>query len=75
MTGIPFIDSSASAILEEVIKRSHDAGDHVILFGANNPVKEVMEKTGLLVHLGDEYLLDTRLDALLKAQSIIKIRS
>ena len=69
---VPFIDSSASAALDEVIQRLNDDGDTVLLFGARERVKAILEQTGVLDRLGKEHLLDNRIEALRLAQSIIK---
>jgi SulP family sulfate permease len=68
---VPFIDSSASAALDEVIQRLNDDGGRVLLFGARQRVKTVLQQTGVLERLGAENLLEQRIDALWLAQSII----
>ena len=68
---VPFIDSSASAALDEVIQRLKDDGDTVLLFGARERVRLILEQTGVLDRLGLENLLDSRIDALRLAQTII----
>ena len=68
---IHFIDSSASVALDEVIQRLKDDGDTVLLFGARERVKLILEQTGVLDRLGRENLLDSRIDALRLAQAII----
>jgi SulP family sulfate permease len=71
MSDIPFIDSTASAALEDVIRSLKGIGNTVLLFGARASVKDKLEKTGVLQLLDQKYLLDTRVDALRLAQSII----
>lgn len=71
MSDIPFIDSSAAAALEEVIQRLDSIDDTVLLFGARDSVKDMLEKTGVLRQLGEGHLLGTRVAALRLAQSII----
>jgi SulP family sulfate permease len=68
---VPFIDSSASTALEEVISRLYADGDRVLLFGARERVQLTLERTGVLDLLGTENLLDSRLEALRRAQVII----
>ncbi len=68
---VPFIDSSASAALDEVVQRLNDDGDTVLLFGARERVKLILDQTGVLDRLGRENLLDSRIDALRLAQAII----
>ena len=69
---VPFIDSSASAALDEVIQRLNQDGDRVLLFGARQRVKTILQQTGVIEHLGAENLLEQRIDALRLAQSIIE---
>ncbi len=71
MSDIPFIDSSAAAALEEVIQRLGDIDDVVLLFGARTTVLEMLNRTGVLALLGDAGVLETRIDALRMARSII----
>ena len=68
---VPFIDSSASAALDEVIQRLKDDGDTVLLFGARERVRLILEQTGVLDRLGRQNLLASRIDALRQAQTII----
>jgi SulP family sulfate permease len=68
---VPFIDSSAAAALDEVIERLDDDGDRVLLFGAREPVRKILQQTGVLARLGPENLLPARIDALRLARSII----
>lgn len=72
---VPFIDSSASAALDEVIQRLNDDGDIVLLFGVRERVKNVLRQTGVLNRLGNSNLLDKRIDALIYAEQIIKSSS
>jgi SulP family sulfate permease len=69
---VPFIDSSASAALDEVIQRLDDDGDRVLLFGARERVRSILQQTGVLDRLGMENLLPGRIEALRLAQSIIE---
>ena len=71
LRNVPFIDSSASAALDDVIQRLNDDGDRVLLFGARQRVKTILQQTGVLEHLGAENLVEQRIDALRLAQSII----
>jgi anti-anti-sigma factor len=69
---VPFIDSSACAALDEVIQRLNDDGDQVLLFGARQRVKDILQQTGVVERLGAENLLEQRIDALRMAGSIIE---
>lgn len=68
---VPFIDSSASAALDEVIERLDEDGTRVLLFGARERVRDILQQTGVLDRLGPENLVATRVDALRLAQAII----
>ena len=68
---VPFIDSSAAAALDEVIQRLSEDGDRVLLFGARQPVRNILQQTGVLDRLGAENLLEHRIEALQMARSII----
>ncbi len=68
---VPFIDSSASAALDEVIQRLASEGDRVLLFGAREPVINILRQTGVLERLGEENLLSQRIDALRQAATIL----
>lgn len=69
---VPFIDSSASAAIDEVIQRLNHDGDTVLLFGAREPVAKMLAQTGVLGRLGKDNLVTRRIDALRKARSIIE---
>ena len=68
---VPFVDSSASAALDEVIQRLDADGDRVLLFGAREPVRKILQQTGVLQRLGPENLLPGRIDALRLARSML----
>ena len=69
---VPFIDSSASAALDEVIQRLDEDGDRVLLFGARERVRTILQQTGVLDRLGVENLLPDRIEALRIARTIIE---
>ncbi len=71
LRAVPFIDSSACAALDEVIQRLETDGDRVLLFGAREPVRKLLQQTGVLQRLGEENLLTSRIDTLRLARSII----
>ncbi len=71
LSDVPFIDSSASAALEEVIQRLTEIGDTVLMFGVRPSVKLVLEKTGVLQLLDDKNLFESRLEALRYAKVIL----
>lgn len=61
---IPFIDSSASAALSEIIQRMQEGKSKVIVFGAREGVIHVLRKTGVIEQLGEGHMTETRLEAL-----------
>ncbi|MFT7461458.1 MAG: SulP family sulfate permease [Planctomycetota bacterium] len=71
MTDIPFIDSSASAALEEVFERLSEIGDDVLLFGVRSSVLDTLKRTGIFMRVGDTNILASRIEALREAQTII----
>lgn len=71
LSHVPFIDSSACAALEEVIKALHAIGDEVIIFGARPLVMDYLQKTQVLPLLQDGRLADSQLEALQKAQKFL----
>lgn len=73
LSDVPFIDSSASAALEEVIERLRDIGDTVILFGARPKVLQTLRKTGVAALLNDTQIAASRLDALRAALDMISV--
>lgn len=71
LRNVPFIDSSASAALDEVIQRLGEMGDTVLLFGARPQVIETLRKADVLPRLGEQNLHARRIDALRSARSIL----
>ena len=71
LSDVPFIDSSASLALEEVI---HDAlvdKDIVILCGMGKQVRHVLEKIGVTAMIQDGCIVENRLQALRKADTLL----
>jgi SulP family sulfate permease len=73
LTDVPFIDSSASIALEEVILALQEHGDTLILFGARPRVSDTLNKIGVLDLLGSDRIAASRVDALRKAEVYIKV--
>lgn len=71
LRSVPFVDSSASSALMEVIERLHEINDRVILFGVRENVITTLRKIGVLQVLGQENIFDTRINALRSARKII----
>lgn len=71
LSRVPFVDSSACAALEEVIRALSAIGDKVIIFGARPLVLEYLRKTQVLALLQDGGVADSQLDALRSAQAFL----
>ncbi len=72
LSDVPFIDTSASMALEEVIAGARDSNDTVILCGMRNLVRDTMERTGVMGMLGPLQVVATRLQALQAARDFIE---
>lgn len=68
---VPFIDSSASAALEEVIQRLTEDGELVLFFGVRAAVQQTLEKSNIMQILGYEQIFESRLEALTFARDYI----
>ena len=73
-SAVPFIDSTASAELDEVIQSLDAEGDIVMVFGARPQVMRTLEQTGTLANLGPEQVFASRIEALTAARSLIDAR-
>jgi len=71
LSDVPFIDSSASLAIEEVIEHAHADGDIVILCGLRTPVERVLRKLGVIALLPDECIVNERLEALTAAEAML----
>ncbi|MCB1748935.1 MAG: SulP family inorganic anion transporter [Gammaproteobacteria bacterium] len=67
MSSVPFIDSTASLALEEVIEAMDAAGNAVLLCATRPRVADVLERCGVLARLGAGNLCDDRRAALARA--------
>ena len=72
LSDVPFIDSSASIALEEVILDAHSDNDYVILCGLRQKVNEVLNKIGVLKLIPADCHAKTRIEALRKADQLLK---
>lgn len=72
LSDVPFIDSSASIALEEAIQGAHDDGNLVVLCGLKPQVKEVLDKVGVLELFTADSMVDTRCDALRRAEALLE---
>jgi len=71
LSDVPFIDSSASIALEEVIEDAHRDKDAVILCGLRPAVLEVLQKIGVTGMLPAERIVGDRASALALADSLL----
>lgn len=72
LSDVPFIDSSASITLEEVIVDAQREGDIVILCGLRKNVHEVLEKIGVTGLFGVGLIANDRGEALRKADEVLQ---
>lgn len=71
LSDVPFIDTSASMALEEVILQARETDDAVILCGLRGPVRDTLERTGVMALFGARQQAATRLQALQMARDCI----
>jgi sulfate permease, SulP family len=71
LSDVPFIDSSASIALEEVIQDACADNDFVILCGVRQKVNEVLTKIGVIQLVPADCNVKTRLEALRKADLLL----
>ena len=72
LSNVPFIDSSAAATLEETTETLLENNDHIVFFGANPRVTEVLEKTDIIKMIGQEKFKADRKSALQVARTLLK---
>jgi len=71
LSDVPFIDTSASMALEEVIVEAREGNDTVIICGMRDLVRTAMERAGVLRLLDSRQLAATRLEALQAARDFV----
>lgn len=71
LTDVPFIDSSASITLEEVIQDAIADQDEVLLCGLRPSVKDTLDKIEISSMIPRDHMLSTRLDAMRKADQLL----
>ena len=71
LSDVPFIDSSASIALEEVIHDAISDNDIVVLCGLRNQVRHVLEKIGVTQLIKSGCIVENRLNALRKADTLL----
>jgi len=72
LADVPFIDSSASLALEEVIIEMHEDGDLVILCSLQEQVRSTLEKIGLMALVEPRHVVGDRLAALTSAEEHLR---
>ncbi len=70
-TDVPFIDSTASFALEEVILKAKSDNDHVVLCGLSSTVEKVLRQIGVSKLLPETHITQTRLHALKLSEQIL----
>ncbi len=73
MRKVPFIDSTGTHNLSNLIKMSQKDKIHVLLSGVNENVRAVLEKVGIQNLLGDENICSNINEALEKAEKTISM--
>ena len=71
LSDVPFIDSSASITLEEVIQDIHAQNDIVILCGLRQKVSDVLGKIGVTRLIKSDCILTSRTEALRRADRLL----
>lgn len=71
LTNVPFIDSSAAAVLEEITERLLDDNDQIVLFGGNKNVISTLQKTDVIKLIGIDQIATQRREALKIANELI----
>jgi SulP family sulfate permease len=72
LANVPFIDSSASISLEEVIADAQAAGDAVILCGLRIGVRKILDKIGVTRMIPPENVTVGRISALQRADALLR---
>lgn len=71
LSDVPFIDSSASIALEEVIQDAIRDNDIVVLCGLRQQVHQVLDKIGITALITEGCIVQTRLQALRRADALL----
>lgn len=71
LSDVPFIDSSASITLEEIIQDVQKDQDIVVICGLREKVQSVLSRFGILNLIDQDCIVGKRLDALRKADEIL----
>jgi SulP family sulfate permease len=71
LSGVPFLDSSASLSLEDAIRNAKEQNKLVWLVGLQAPVRQVLGKLGVDKILPADHILDSRREALSRARDAV----
>jgi SulP family sulfate permease len=71
LSGVPFLDSSASLSLEDAIRNAEAQNKLVWLVGLQAPVRQVLGKLGVEKILPADHILDSRREALIRARDAV----
>lgn len=72
LTSVPSIDFTSGRAIEDIIVDTKSAGRDIFLVGARPAVCDVLEKQKILRHFNTGHMYQSRIDALLHAQSVLK---
>ncbi len=72
LSDVPFIDSSASIALEEVIQDAHAGKDFVVLCGLKPNVHDTLRKVGVTRLIPAESIVPNRVEALRRADVLLE---
>ncbi len=68
---VPFIDSTASMAIEEVILKAQSDNDYVVLCGICPSVEKVLRQIGVAKLLPDNQITQTRLQSLQLSEQLL----
>jgi sulfate permease, SulP family len=69
---VPFIDSTASLAIEEVILKAQSDNDYVILCGMRDSVQKILRQIGVTKLIPENQVTQTRLQAFQLSEQILK---
>jgi len=75
MTEVPFVDTSASLAIEDIMVKAAQQGLDVLLAGLRPAVKRTLERLDVMRVIPADHRFDTRIEALRQAARIIKKRA
>ncbi len=66
---VPLLDTTGIAAIEELIERLEGEGRRIYLSGLTDPVRQYLERAGVLKHLGEDQVFWSAYDAIMAADS------